>query len=78
MKDLDDLFNCIKDQAISPLLNDCLKSFNSHAIDEEFGPLHLNQNGTNTSMPILLEFCEVLKSTQGPDCQKGGFVPLYF
>ena len=63
MKDLDDLFNCIKDQAISPLLNDCLKSFNSHAIDEEFDPLHLNQDlKRNVKRFLLPEFeCEHLK-----------------
>ena len=65
MKDLDDLFNYIEDQAKSPLLNDCIKSFNSHAIDEEFGPLHLNQEGKrNVKRFLLPEFeCEHLKYT---------------
>ena len=65
MKDLDDLFHYFDGQPISPLLNDCIKSINSHVIDDEFVPLHIIEHSKrNVKRFLLPEFeCEHLKYT---------------
>ena len=54
MKDLDDLFSYIEDQCMSPILNENIKSFNSHAIDDEFVPLKYNQESKLSARRCLL------------------------
>ena len=63
MKDLDDLFLYIEGQRISPLLNENIKSFNSHAIEDEFVPLQYDQESKLSAKRCLLpEFeCEHFK-----------------
>ena len=54
MKDLDDLFLYIEGQRISPLLNENIKSFNSHAIEDEFVPLQYDQESKLSAKRCLL------------------------
>ena len=63
MKDLDDLIILIEGQPTSPLLNENIKYINSHAIDDDFIPLQLEQgHKSNAKRCLFPEFeCEHLK-----------------